>query len=159
MTRRRTPRRPSTIASRRRPRGRALLPLLAVVPLALPAAADARTVRSNNVSAFSDNGVSCLVVRQFKGVPNQGIECSSQAVPRKELDGYVELHRTGRSKLGERGDFPGYSGKATKLKVGDVWRPGHSAKGIRCEFESQGLRCKNRSGHGFVIEPEAFRRF
>jgi hypothetical protein len=144
---------------RRAPRGRALLPLLAVVPLAAPAVADAKTVRSDNVVLRSMGDVSCLVVRQFKGVPTQGIECSSPAVPRKDLDGYVELHRTGRAKLGERGDFPGYSSKQVKLSVGDVWRPGRSAKGIVCTYEPQGLNCRNRSRHGFVLRSDALRRF
>ncbi|MEV4423200.1 hypothetical protein AB0L40_24960 [Patulibacter sp. NPDC049589] len=142
-------------ADPRRPLARRAVPaLLAVALLATPAVADAKTLRADNVYAYGQGQVSCIAVRYGKG-----IECSSAAVPAKEVDGYLALRVTGKVRRGERGDFPGYSTKRRKLAVGDVWRPGHSAKGIVCTLESQGLRCRNRSGHGFVVEPQAYRRF
>lgn len=135
-------------------RRRPLIATLAVASLVLPAAAEARTVRADNVYAYGQGDVSCYAVRY-----GSGIECMSEAVPSKFTDGYLGLRRTGKTRLGDRGDFPGYTTTRRKLRVGDVWRPKRKARGIVCRFESQGLRCTNRSKHGFLIEPKAYRRF
>lgn len=131
------------------------LALLLVAPLLLPATAEAKTVRADNVTAFGGSGVSCHVRQAEKG-----LECASQAVPAPNgTDGYLELERTGRAKARERGDFDGYSTPLRRLRSGDVWRPRHSAAGIVCRRRASDLRCVNRSGHGFVIAPKRYRRF
>ncbi|MDO9407887.1 hypothetical protein [Patulibacter sp.] len=140
---------------------RSPLALLLLVPLAVPAVADARTVRSSNAFAFGDGDVSCYVVRVVEGFDGSGVECSSRGVPRTtgEGDPYVAVKRTGRSRLGARGDFPGYSSTRRRLRSGDTWRPGHSARGIVCRVSTSSVRCTNRSGHGFRISKTGVGRY
>ena len=83
-----------------------------------------------------------------------GMSCFSQALPHTDLDGYVELHPTGKAKLGERGDSPWDEGKRSKLHRGDRW----SRAGVRCVRKGV-LRCTNGEGHGFALTPTAFKRF
>ena len=83
-----------------------------------------------------------------------GMSCFSQALPHTDLDGYVELHPTGKAKLGERGDSPWGEGKRSKLHRGDRW----SRAGVRCVRKGV-LRCTNGEGHGFTLTPTAFKRF
>lgn len=146
--------RPSS-TSRRAARGVALAAVLVAGPLLAPASSSATTVRSGNVFAYGSGQVSCYVV--VSG--GTGIECSSAAVPSRELDGYVALHRRGVSRLGERGDFPGGPGARRRLRVGDVWRPGGSATGIVCRLRAGGLRCDNAARRGFLLSPKTLRRF
>lgn len=83
-----------------------------------------------------------------------GMSCFSQALPQTELDGYVELHGSGKAKLGERGDSPWRQGKRSKLHRSDRWSRG----GVSCVRKSV-LRCTNGDGHGFTLTPTAFKLF
>jgi hypothetical protein len=137
---------------------RSPLVLLLALPLAIPAAADARTITSSNAYAFGQGDVNCYVVMPIAG---KGIECTSQGVPRSggEGDPYVALRTSGSARVAARGDFPGYSVPRRKLRTGDTWRPSRSAKGIVCRLSSKRLTCTNRSGHGFRIGPKSFSSF
>lgn len=146
---------PSTrVARLRRAAVRVALPGLLLAPLLIPPAADARTVRSNNVTA-SGGQVSCYVVH-YGG---RGIECMAQSIPSGEGDGYLALRPTGKARRGARGDYPGYGGSRRKLRNGDVWRPRNSASGIVCTVRSGALGCANGSSHGFALSPSDYRRF
>jgi hypothetical protein len=121
--------------------------------LAVPAAASARTVPGKSVHTRGYK-ISCFAVLPVAG---GGIECTSPYVPDiGELDSYYSLHRHGVARLAQRGDYPGYE-NVTQRRVGDgdVWR----WRGVRCAFSGGGVRCANRSGHGFVIAPGGSRRF
>jgi hypothetical protein len=120
--------------------------------LAVPAAASARTVPGASVHT-AKNQISCFAVMPVAG---GGIECASPYVPDiGELDSYFALHRRGAAKLGQRGDYPGFNVKSRRVRDGDVWR----WRGVRCAFSGGGVRCVNRSGHGFVIAASGSRRF
>jgi hypothetical protein len=69
------------------------------------------------------------------------------------------MRRTGSTRLGARGDFPGYSTPRRRLRAGDWWRPGHTARGIGCRLSSSSLWCANVSGHGFRISKSTLERF
>ncbi|WP_026911824.1 hypothetical protein [Patulibacter minatonensis] len=145
----------SRVARLRRVAIRVALPALLLAPLLIPPAADARTLRGNNVYAYGDGKVNCYVVH-YGGT---GIECMSQAVPSGDGDGYLALRRTGRARVGARGDYPGYGGTRRKLRSGDTWRPGHSARGITCAIQHGVVKCINRSGHGIALSPSEYYRF
>ncbi|UGS39305.1 DUF6636 domain-containing protein [Capillimicrobium parvum] len=126
--------------------------LCAAALLAVSAAANAATVPGTTVHTRGYKIV-CLAVLPVAG---GGIECASPYVPDiGELDSYFALHRHGRAKLSERGDYPGYGGRNRRLADGDTWR----WRGVRCTAAGDGVRCVNRSGHGFVIAAGGSRRF
>lgn len=134
---------------------RSPLALLLLVPLALPAAAGARTITADNVTSFGSFGVNCHV-RQV----DAGLECSSRAIPAPNgTDGYLELKRTGKARRKERGDFDGYDTSRRRLREGDTWRPRHTATGIVCRRRTFDIRCVNTAGHGFTISPKKYFRF
>jgi hypothetical protein len=83
-----------------------------------------------------------------------GMSCFSAALPSTELDGYIELHATGDSKLGERGDSPWRSGKDTTLRKHQRW----SRAGVSCKLLAV-LRCTNQVGRGFTLTPAAYAIF
>lgn len=135
---------------------RVAVPSLVVVALSLPAGAQARTSRADWVVPRPQ--ISCYVLQY-----GTGLEClaPSESDPTQDGGAVVALHRTGKARLGQRSDFPGYgpSPGPQKLRAGDTWRPGRSAKGIVCRVRTSGIRCTNRSGHGFRVNHVALRRF
>ena len=84
-----------------------------------------------------------------------GMSCFSEALPSKELDGYIELHAHGDPKTGERGDSPWRNGKVTTLHRGDLW----ARAGVRCKRSRKQLRCKNLDANGFILTPKAYSVF
>jgi len=124
---------------------------LALFLVAAPAAG-ARTVPGKSVHTRGFT-ISCFAVLPGAG---GGIECTSRWVPDiGELDSYFALHRHGRARLSQRGDYPGYSVKSRRVDDGHRW----TWKGVRCAFAGGGVRCVNRDGHGFVIAASGSRRF
>ncbi len=132
-------------------RARHLL-VLAAVLLLVPTAATAKTVHYKNFVSPSKL-ISCISVR-YGG---SGIECSAAYIPEiGELDTYYALEPRGKSKVGERGDYPGYeNAKQRTLDYGDTYK----RNGIRCTMRRSGLTCRNRSGHGFHLAKGDLRRF
>ncbi|MEA2123657.1 MAG: hypothetical protein QOI80_439 [Solirubrobacteraceae bacterium] len=97
--------------------------------------------------------ISCLAVK-YGG---KGVECSASYIEEiGELDTYYALEPHGRSRIGERGDFPGYpNSKQHTLHYGDTYK----RKGVRCTMRESGLTCRNKDGHGFHLEKGNVRRF
>lgn len=123
---------------------------LAALALTAPAAAD--TTRAKRVK-LAGQPVSCYVLLPIAG---KGIECTSPGLEEiGELDTYVALTAHGRSRIGERGDYPGYGGRRVRLDPGDVWR----VAGIACTARRARLVCRNASGHGFRLGADAVARF
>ncbi|MGH2983861.1 MAG: hypothetical protein ACRDK5_06370 [Solirubrobacterales bacterium] len=122
---------------------------VAALGLATSATSGAATFHTPLFSAFGVK-VGCGAQLPELG----GMSCFSQALPQTEVDGYLELHRSGEAKLGERGDSPWRQGKRSKLRKGDRW----SRAGVRCVRKSV-LRCTNGEGHGFTLTPTAFKLF
>jgi hypothetical protein len=119
--------------------------------LAPAGGAGAKPVRTNIVTAFKSR-VACGVNLVAAG---SGISCYSEALPSTELDGYVELHAHGKSKLGERGDSPWRNTQSlAKLKRGQRWQ----RVGVKCRLRKN-LRCENADGHGFTLSPKAYALF
>ena len=114
------------------------------------AAAPARTVSYNNIVSPSKL-ISCWAVMHA-----QRIECSAPYLPDiGELDTFYALRPHGRSTVGERGDFPGFSTPRRTLRYGDTWK----RPGIRCTMRRTGLTCRNLDGRGFHIAKGDVRRF
>lgn len=135
-------------------RRRAIVVLTATALLAPAAAAQAGTSHADNVVSPTKL-ISCFAVRY-----GSGIECSASYLPRiGELDPFLALKPRGRSRLGERGDFPGYTTPRRTLHYGDRWKPRRKATGITCTMRSTGLTCRNRDGHGFRLTKGAIKRF
>lgn len=114
------------------------------------AIASARSVTAYNIVSPSKL-ISCWAVLQ-----STEIECSAPYIPEiGELDTYYALRPRGRTKVSERGDFPGHSTPRRTLRYGDTWvRPG-----IRCTMRRSGLTCRNRDNHGFHLAKGDTRRF
>jgi len=134
---------------------RRTLVLSAVIVLAIPAVAQARTVTYKRIVSPSKQ-IRCHAVIAIAG---GGIECHASYLPNFEpgadLDPYVHLKRRGRTIASERGDYTGYSVQQRTLSYGDVWK----RPGIRCTMRTSGLTCRNLDKHGFRLAKGAFRRF
>ena len=122
----------------------------ALLALALAATASAKTVTYKNIVG-PNKQLSCWAV-----IGSTEIECSAPFVPEiGELDTYLAVRARGKSKLSERGDFPGYAAPRRTLHFGDVWqRPG-----VRCKLRANGLTCRNLDDHGFHLQKGHVRRF
>jgi len=128
------------------------LGLAAAVVLVAAASADARVVTYKRIVSPSKQ-ISCHAVIPIAG---GGIECSAIYLPDiGELDTFLALHKHGRSILGERGDYSGYSVKRHTLRYGDTWK----RPGIRCSMATSGLTCHNLDKHGFHIARGDVRRY
>ena len=113
--------------------------------------ASAKTVKYKNIVSPNEK-ISCLAV---KGRSTE-IECFASFLPEiGELDTYLALRKRGRSRLSERGDFPGYDSRPRTLHNGNTWK----RPGIRCTMRKTGLTCRNRDDHGFHLERGNVRRF
>jgi hypothetical protein len=126
------------------------LPLLALVLLAAPGAASARTVSFKNIVSPSKL-ISCYAVQH-----SSEIECMAPYLPDVgDLDSYLAIRPRGRAILSQRGDYPGYTSPRRTLRYGDTWaRPG-----VRCAMRMDGLTCRNKDRHGFHIQKGHVRRF
>jgi hypothetical protein len=123
--------------------------ILLAFALTVPAAA-ARTVTYKKIRSPSKQ-ITCLAVKY-----GSGIECSAPYLPDiGELDTYLALKAHGRSKMSERGDYPGYFVPFHTLHYGDAWK----RPGIRCTMKTSGLTCRNLDDHGFHIQRGHVRRF
>ncbi len=131
-----------------------LRPLAAALALAFVLAAPAHAKTSTAKRVSIGGRTSCYLVMPIAG---GGIECSSAALPDTgELDPYVALHRHGRARLGQRGDYPGYPGRNVGLRDGDVWK----IAGVRCRVRETTIHCRNRDRHGFALGTRSgFRRW
>jgi hypothetical protein len=124
--------------------------LLVTLLACSPAAAAAKVVTETDVVSPSGM-IGCLAVKH-----GSGIECSAPYLPDiGQLDSFLALKRHGRSRLGERGDDPGYGHKRVTLSYGDSWR----RPGIRCTMRTSGLRCSNLDKHGFSLAKGRVKRF
>lgn len=132
---------------------------VAALSLANTATSNAATLRSHNIQTPSKN-IRCYVLQPAVGT---GIECMAPYLKNPnpsafELDTYLALKATGSATYGERGDFPGYTTSYRTLRYGSTWKPS-GATGISCVSRTTGLRCTNRSGHGFRISKRRIYRF
>jgi hypothetical protein len=117
---------------------------LAALAGALPAQADVS--KTPRFDSFGQR-VGCGVQLKQLG----GISCFSEALPAKELDGYIELHAHGDPTTGERGDSPWRNGRSTTLRPGGSWK----RAGVRCRRFKKLLRCVNLDANGFTLTPKA----
>jgi hypothetical protein len=126
------------------------LALALVLVFAAPAGAD--VVHYKNFRSPSKQ-ISCISVK-YGG---RGIECSATYMEQiGELDTYYALEPHGKSRISERGDYPGYpNAKQRTLHYGDTYK----RHGIRCKMRTSGLTCRNKDGHGFHIAKGDLRRF
>jgi hypothetical protein len=107
------------------------------------AVASARTVSYNNVVSPTKL-ISCWAVLQ-----STEVNCTAPYLPDiGELDSYYALRPNGKSRLSERGDFPGHSTPRHTLRYGDTWK----RTGLACSMRTTGLTCRNRDNHGFHIQ-------
>lgn len=71
----------------------------------------------------------------------------------------IVLPRSGRASVprcaGDPGPFVGYHEHPRTLGYGTRWRNA----GLRCKSAKRGLTCRNRSGHGFFLSRDRWRRF
>ncbi len=101
-------------------------------------------------------GVDCVIRSSYKPpLPRRGAKCSR--------DYWVSLDATGRVETegsvcpGEddpEGPFIGAE-HAWILNYGKTWSGG----GLQCSSALTGLTCRNKSGHGFFLSRERWRRF
>jgi hypothetical protein len=136
---------------------RAVLVLVVAFVLAAPAQAvvsQFRTPSSNIGCAFSSEPgrvgpyLRCDILSGLKPKPRRPKGCT--------LDwtfGF-ELNRTGRARTVCAGDTA-VNRHAKVLRYGHKW----SASGFSCTSRRTGLRCKNRSGHGFSLSRAHSYRF
>jgi hypothetical protein len=131
---------------------RALLVATAFVALAPCATASAKTVTYKSIVSPTGH-YGCFAVKY--GPPGE-IECSGRSLPDiGDLDSYLALRPHGRSRISERGDYPGYNVRRRRLHYGDTWK----RPGIRCTMRKTGLTCRNRDDHGFHLQTGHVRRF
>ena len=130
--------------------GRALVTAVLLALAGSAGVAQARTVSYNNIVSPSKL-ISCWAV-----MDSSRIECSAPYLPDiGELDTFYALSPHGKSRVGERGDFPGFPTPRRTLRYGDTWK----RPGIRCTMRRSGLTCHNLDGRGFHIAKGALRRF
>jgi hypothetical protein len=127
-----------------------LTALLSLAVLCMSATALSATSHKARFDTFKLR-VGCGVQLKSLG----GMSCFSEALPAKELDGYIELKAQGDPSLGERGDSPWRNGKSTTLRPGDRW----SRAGVECERKPKLLRCINADANGFTLTPKAYKVF
>lgn len=108
--------------------------------------AAAKTSRATSVST----PVGWCMVR-FGG----GLGCNSPAVPSPfGTDGYLWMRERGQVHRAETGGLIGpVNGRQVKLRPGDRW----VKRGIRCRVIRGGIKCQNRSAHGFRLRTHSYR--
>jgi len=120
-----------------------VLPAAMLFALTWCAAAPAKTVTYNNIVSPS-KAIFCYAVQN-----SSEIQCMAPYLPDiGEFDTYFGVRRSGRSRIAERSDFPGFGTPRRKLRYGDVWK----RPGIRCTMRTSGLTCRNLDRHGFHIQ-------
>ncbi len=131
-------------------RAKRIVPAAVLLALAACAVASAKTVTYNNIVSPSKL-ISCWAVMN-----STEIECAARYLPDiGELDTFFAVRSHGRSRIGERGDFPGFSTPFRTLRYGDTWK----RPGIRCTMRTTGLTCRNLDEHGFHIQKGKTYRF
>lgn len=130
---------------------RFLLAAAAATAVVAPSAA-AETVKYKRFASPSGQ-IHCYALK-YGG---EGIECMAPYLrDRGDLDTYLALEPRGKSRYGERGDFPGYpNSRERTLRYGDTWK----RNGIRCKMRESGLTCRNKDDHGFRMAKGDVRRF
>lgn len=87
--------------------------------------------------------------------PND-LECTAPYLPDVgEFDPYYGLKKRGKAVHAERSDYPGYDTEDQELQYGETWK----RRGITCKIRESGLRCRNKSRHGFFISMDDQHRF
>ena len=122
---------------------------LALVPAAASAAFTLfQTPSGNTGCAITGKSVRCDLLRNDAAKPPRPASCEF------EWGNSFGLDRTGRAKRLCNSDTV-FDPDARVLAYGSSI----SRKGIKCTSRSSGLRCKNRSGHGFKLSREAQKLF
>ena len=132
-----------------------MLRLLVVLALLLPASASAKFVffqtPSHNIGcayASSPASLRCDIRTGLKPPPSKPKGCQNDWT-----FGY-SVNATGRARKVCAGDTV-FSPTAKVIRYGTTWRGGP----FSCKSSVSGLRCKNRSGHGFFLSRRHSYRF
>lgn len=131
---------------------RRLLLVLVALVVAVPAATAApnpffRTPSKNIYCAYFES-LRCDIKSGLKPRPARPAGCDF------DWGQTLELSRTGRAKIGCVSDSV-YDPHSRALAYGSTWSRG----GITCRSKPTGLRCTNRSGHGFFMSRARSYRF
>jgi uncharacterized protein DUF6636 len=139
-----------------------LVRLVAVATLALGFAAS--TAAGSVVIQFRtpSGNIGCAYATGFGGGPSlrcdilSGLKPRPARPPRCDLDwgDSYELRTTGRPSIVCHGDTA-IDPHSRVLRYGTTW----SRSGFTCSSKSAGLRCRNRSGHGFFLSRAHSYRF
>jgi len=128
---------------------------LVVLALLLPASASAKFVffqtPSHNIGcayASSPASLRCDIRTGLKPPPSKPKGCTV------DWTGGYQVGATGRAQKVCAGDTV-LSQNARVIRYGTTWRGGP----FSCKSSVSGLRCKNRSGHGFFLSREHSYRF
>ena len=129
----------------------ALLVTLAALALAAPAGAETVTFRmpSGNIGCYLIDGtLRCDILQKTYRSPKRPASC--------ELDwgDAFEMNARGKMHLVCHGDTA-VDQRARVLRYGTTWKRG----GFTCTSRTTGLRCSNRSGHGWEISKGRLRTF
>jgi hypothetical protein len=129
--------------------------LVLVLALVLTPSASAKFVflqtPSHNIAcAYSTSpaNLRCDILSGLKPVPKKPPECQNDW-----QFGY-QIDSTGRARKVCAGDSV-YSPSAKVIRYGTTWRGGP----FTCKSSTSGLRCRNRSGHGFFLSRQHSYRF
>ena len=132
-----------------------MLRLAIVLALLLPAAASARLVffqtPSHNIGCLyqtSPPALRCDIRSGLKPPPSKPKGCTV------DWTGGYQVGATGRAQKVCAGDTV-LSPNARIVRYGTTWRGGP----FTCKSNSSGLRCKNRSRHGFFLSRQDSYRF
>ncbi len=129
--------------------------LLLVLALLLTPSASAKfvflqTPTHNIACAYSTSpaNLRCDILSGLKPVPKKPPGCQNDW-----QFGY-QIDSTGRARKVCAGDSV-YSPSAKVIRYGTTWRGGP----FTCKSTTSGLRCRNRSGHGFFLSRQQSYRF
>jgi hypothetical protein len=132
-----------------------VLRLLILVALFLPASASAKFVffqtPTHNIGCLyqsSPAALRCDIRSGLKPPPSKPKGCTV------DWTGGYQVGATGRAQKVCAGDTV-LSQSARVVRYGATWRSGP----FTCKSSASGLRCKNRSGHGFFLSRQHSYRF
>jgi hypothetical protein len=132
-----------------------VLRLALVLALVLPASASARFVffqtPSHNIGCVYSSApasLRCDIASGLKPAPSKPKGCQNDWTFGYSVNG------TGRAHKVCAGDTV-FSPSAKVIRYGTTWRGG----AFSCKSSTSGLRCKNRSGHGFFLSRRHSYRF
>lgn len=152
------------IAVGMQPLARAPLLVVAVAVAIAGGAVVAATARADTLIAFRtpSGNIGCIYSSGFGSRADLRCDIGSRLKPRPRKprgcrldwgDSYV-MNATGRARLTCHGDTA-ILPDARVLRYGRRWRHG----GFVCSSRATGLRCRNRSGHGFFLSRQRSYRF